>query len=85
MWSNNSGASAISNSATSSRSSMSAAEVSPLLVNRFSNSSSEGGVMKNMMASGRLSRIWRAPWISISRRTSCPAAFAASTGAAGVP
>ena len=64
---------------------MSVADVSPLRRNLRSNSSSDGGEMKNISASGRLARTWRAPCISISRRMSRPSARAASTPAFGVP
>src|SRR5581483_1103038 len=48
-------------------------------------SASEGGARNTRTAPGTRFRTCRAPWTSISRTTSCPAARSRSTGAAGVP
>src|SRR5581483_10056895 len=52
---------------------------------RRSSSAIEGGARNTRTAPGTRFRTCRAPWTSISRTTSCPAARSRSTGAAGVP
>ena len=66
------------------RSTSSAASV-PRPTRRSRRASTEGGAMKTCSASGMASRIWRAPWTSISSTTGTPAAVRRASSDRRVP
>src|SRR4051812_34366653 len=81
----NSGSASSSSRAVCRRRSTSSAVFVPRPTRRARSASSEGGAMKTWHASGMRSRIWRAPWTSISSTTGTPALARRSSSERSVP
>ena len=76
---------ASSSSATRRRAATSSSSSVPRPTRRVRSASSYGGAMKTCTASGSVVRTWRAPWVSISSTTGCPAAVRRSSSERRVP
>src|SRR3954451_7930925 len=81
----NSGSAWSSSRAVASRRSTSSGASVPRPTSRARSASSDGGAMNTCTASGPRSRIWRAPWTSISSTTGTPLAARRSSSERRVP